>query len=323
MKDNMQLQRVLITGAAGNLGNLLAQHLKDNETVELNLLTHKKEVRENLKSLPNVHLFKADLADKETLTEALEGVDTVVHFAGVLFKAHPEKFLPVTNTLYFSNLLQIAIKQKVKKIILISFPHVEGDTNPDNPARGSLDKKPISYHANTRLEEEILLFDRCRKNGIQAVSLRVGMVYGSGILMIDAAQWFAKHYLLGVWRKPTFIHLISKEDFVLSVESAIKKPGAQGIYHIGDDGIQTLQEFLDEITTYRGNKKPWRMPVWMIMTAATFFEWISLLWNVPSPLTRDFIKIGMVSYYGDTSRMKEELLPVLKYPTFRHGMETF
>ena len=323
MKKEGKKQRILITGAAGNLGNLLAQHLKDDETLELNLLTHKKEVKENLKLQNNLHIFKADLADKQTLYRPLERVDTIVHFAGVLFMANPEKFLPVTNTLYFNNLLDAAIEQKVKRIILISFPHVEGETSPENPARGNLNNKPVSAHAKTRLEEEILLFEKCNKNGIEPVSLRVGMVYGKGILMIDAAQWFARHYLLGIWKKPTFIHLISKDDFVRSAESAIKKENVKGIYHIGDDGIQTLQEFLDEITVYKGNHKPWRMPVWMIMTAAWIFELSSFLFGIRSPLTRDFIKIGMISYYGDTSRMREELLPVLKYPTFREGMETF
>ena len=219
--------------------------------------------------------------------------------------------------------METAIEQKVKRIILISFPHVEGETTPEQPACGSLNKKPISSHAQTRLEEEKQLFEKCRENNIEAISLRVGMVYGKGILMIDAAQWFARHYLLGVWKKPTFIHLISKDDFVQSLEAAILKPQIEGIYHIGDEGIQTLQEFLDTITVYKGNRKPWRMPVWMIMTAARAFELFSAIFGTRSPLTRDFIKIGMASYYGDTSRMWKELLPTLKYPTFKDGLDTF
>ena len=316
-------KRILITGAAGNLGNLLAQHLKDNIAFELNLLIHKKDIAENLKSSPNIHIFKADLADKHSLTDSLQGVDTIVHFAGVLFKANPEKFLPTTNTHYFNNLLEAAIGQKVKRIILISFPHVEGETTPQHPASGSLDKTPISMHAQTRLEEEKCLFEKCRQNNIEAVSLRVGMVYGKGILMVDAAQWFARHHLLGIWKQPTFIHLISKDDFVQSVEAAIHKTGIAGIYHIGDEGVQTLQEFLDTITTHKGNPKPWRMPVWMIMTAAEIFEMFSALFGTSSPLTRDFVRIGMVSYYGDTSRMRKELLPTLKYLTFKDGLDTF
>lgn len=314
--------RVAITGAAGNLGTLLSYGLV-NENVNLNLLIHKKDVSQDISEKENVSVFKVDLADEKTLYNSLENVDVIVHFAGVLFKSNPEKFLPVTNTQYFRNLLNAAVKQKVKRIILISFPHVEGETSPDNPARGSLDGNAISMHAKTRLEEEKILFEYAERYEFEPVSLRVGMVYGDGILMIDAAQWFARHWLLGVWKKPTYIHLISKDDFVGSTIAAITQPNIKGIYHIGDEGIQTLQQFLDEITIYKGNHKPWRMPLWMIMTAAKTFELFSALFNTRSPLTVDFIRIGMVSYYGDTKRMREELLPNLKYKTYKEGISTF
>jgi nucleoside-diphosphate-sugar epimerase len=304
---------ILITGAAGNLGGLLAMHLKEQN---LHLLTHKKEVADALKNRDNIQVFRADLAQKDSLFPALENVDVVVHFAGVLFKANPEKFLPLTNTSYFSNLLDAAISQRVKRMILISFPHVEGETNPQHPASGRLDGNPVSMHAITRLQEEKELFSRCREAGIEAVSLRVGMVYGEGILMIDAAEWFGRHYLLGIWKKPTYIHLISKADFLSATTAAIEKPGVQGIYHIGDEGVQTLQEFLDKTAARRNYHKPWRMPLWMIMSAARVFELFSFVFKTRSPLTRDFIKIGRISYYGDTSRMRQDLLPTLQHKTF-------
>ncbi|WP_108821808.1 NAD(P)-dependent oxidoreductase [Dysgonomonas sp. Marseille-P4361] len=316
------MKKIAITGAAGNLGGLLANGLKDRG-VFLNLLIHNKDVDEELKKRDNVSVYKIDLAEEDTLDESLQGVDTIVHFAGVLFKANPEKFLPTTNTRYFKNLLNAAIRQNVKRVILISFPHVEGESFPERPAKGVLSGNPESMHAKTRLEEEKLLFHYGDKYQFEAVSLRVGMVYGKGILMIDAAQWFAKYWLLGVWREFTYIHLISKDDFVEATIAACLKPDIRGIYHIGDDGMQTLQEFLDDITRYKGHRKPWRMPVWMIMTAARCFEFFSKVFNTRSPLTVDFIKIGMVSYYGDTSRMREELLPTLKYQTYRKGMELF
>ena len=317
----MNTHTILITGAAGNLGGLLATYLQDRN---LHLLTHKKDVTDNLKNRDNIHIFKGDLAQKETLYSAMKGVNTIVHFAGVLFKANPEKFLHTTNTLYFDNLLDVAIEEKVKRIILISFPHVEGETTPEKPATGRLeDVNPISVHAQTRLQEEKDMFRKCAEAGIEAVSLRVGMVYGKGILMIDAAEWFSRRWLLGVWTKPTYIHLISKADFLASTTAAIDKENISGIYHIGDEGVQTLQELLDRVAEHKGYKKPWRMPVWMIMTAAQGFEIVSAIFNVKSPLTKDFIRIGQASYYGDTSRMRKELLPELKYKTFEEGIETF
>ena len=196
------MKKVLITGAAGNLGGLLADYLKDSD-LHLNLMYHRKNVSPGLSKLPNVTAIKADLNTNDGLTEALENVDIVVHFAGVLFKNNPEKFLPVTNTQYFKNLVAKALEQKVRRIILISFPHVEGETTPDQPASGKLDGFPVSVHAKTRLEEEKLLFQTGEHHDIEAVSLRLGMVYGKGILMMDTARWFAKYGILGLWKKPT------------------------------------------------------------------------------------------------------------------------
>jgi nucleoside-diphosphate-sugar epimerase len=210
----------------------------------------------------------------------------------------------------------------VKRIILISFPHVEGETFIDNPAYGKLDGNPESVHAKTRLEEEKLLFTFEKETKMEAVSLRVGMVYGKGILMIDAAKWFAKYKLLGIWKKPTWIHLISTIDFLNATQSAILKDEIHGIYHIGDEGQQTLQEFLDTCSTYWGYKKPWHMPLGLIMFAARIFEMSSFIFGTRSPLTRDFVKIGTASYYGDTSRMRTDLLQELTYKTFREGMST-
>lgn len=315
------MKKILITGAAGNLGGLLSMYLKDLP-VHLNLMVHNKNVDKQLRNHSNVSEIKADLGSKDTLDNALKGVSVVVHFAGVLFKSNPEKFLPVTNTEYFRNLVEKAVEHSVARIILISFPHVEGETFPDKPAVGKLDQIPDSVHAKTRLEEEKLLFRLCGKNGIEPVSLRIGMVYGKGILMIEGARWFAKHGLLGIWKKPTWIHLISTDDFLEAVKNAILKENISGIYHLGDDGRQTLQEFLNDACQYWGYKKPKQLPLKLIMTAAGIFELFSYIFRTRSPLTRDFIKIGCVSYYGDTSRMKKELISVLKYKTYKEGMKT-
>jgi nucleoside-diphosphate-sugar epimerase len=285
-------------------------------------MVHKKDVPKNLRERENVRVFRADLEKPETIAPPLEGVACVVHFAGILFKARPEKFLPKTNTIYFKNLLDEAVKAKVKRVILISFPHVEGEATPQNPARGSLDGAPESMHAKTRLEEEKLLFEYAKKFGFEGVSLRVGMVYGRGILMIDAAREFAKRHILGIWKKPNFIHLISIPDFLDATYAAATKPNITGIYHIGDEGVQTLKEFLDAACRHWQVSRPKTMPLWMIYAAAAFFELYSSMSGGHAYLTRDFITIGRASYYDDTSRMRAELLPELKYKTFRDGINT-
>src|SRR5439155_6405561 len=182
-----------------------------------------------------VERVAADLADPTTLAPAVRGVSVVVHFAGVLFAPRPERFLPETNTTWFSNLLTAALEARVGRVILISFPHVEGPTSVMEPATGRLDRRPISVHAQTRLQEERDLVERANGTATTPVVLRLGMVYGRGILMIDAARWLAERRLLAVWRRPTMMQLLSRDDFVRAVEAAIDKPGIRGIYHVGDE----------------------------------------------------------------------------------------
>ena len=312
---------ILITGAAGNLGSLLARHLVQGGH-NLRLMYHRKPLPPDLASGPNVSPVQADLAKPETLSPAIAGADVVVHFAGVLFAPRPERFLPMTNTKWFSNLLEAALDAHVGRVILISFPHVEGPTTPDQPATGRLDREPISVHAQTRLQEERLLFERTQGTETTPVVLRLGMVYGRGILMIDTARWLAERRLLGIWREPTWFQLVSTVDYLRATEAAILKPGVRGIYHVGDEKPVTLQHFLDEACHVWNCPRPFRTPLWTIYAVASLCELFGAVAGKQSPLTRDFVTIGRVSHWGDTKRAREELIPELKYPTLQDGLST-
>jgi len=318
---------LLITGAAGNLGSRFARHLAGSGH-DLRLMVHKTPLPGDLgraEGPEKVTVVRADLARPETLRPAVRGADVVVHFAGVLFAPGPERFLPVTNTRWFSNLVDACLEEKVRRIVLISFPHVEGPTTVDTPATGRLDRldgEPVSVHAATRLEEERLLFERTRGTETTPVSLRLGMVYGRGILMIDAARWLSRHRLLAVWREPSWIHLVSTADFLRATEAATLKPGVEGIYHVGDEQPITLQDFLARACAAWGTPPPKVLPLWMIYTAAWLCETFARLTGRRSPLTRDFITIGRVSYWGDTGRAREDLVPTLEHPTLESGIET-
>jgi nucleoside-diphosphate-sugar epimerase len=311
--------KILITGAAGNLGSFLARHLLPSEH-ELNLLIHRREVPYLIASHPNISVYKADLGDPDSLYPACEGVDCIVHFAGVLFAPWPEIFLPVTNMDYVSNLVEVASQTGVRKFILISFPHVEGESTPDQPAVGRTDGHPDSIHAQTRLAAEKLLFDRTVETQMTPVALRPGMIYARGVLMIEAARWLLARRLMGVWREPTWIHLLSLPDFLTCTTSAIEGDQIFGVYNLGDDEPTTLQAFLDAIAEQWGYARPWRGPRWLFPLAGGLTEVGAAILNKPAPLTRDFIRIGMASYVSNTDRMKAELLPELAYPNLQSGL---
>ena len=86
---------ILITGAAGNLGSVLARHLIPTGH-DLRLMHHRTPLAEDLTRAANVRPVHADLADPATLPAAVAGADVIVHFAGRLFAPRPERFLPET-----------------------------------------------------------------------------------------------------------------------------------------------------------------------------------------------------------------------------------
>ena len=311
--------KILITGAAGNLGTILTRHLLGSPH-ELNLLIHRRLFAFDVGARTNVHVLRADLGRPETLVEPCRGVDAVVHFAGVLFAPRPEKFLPTTNVSYVENLVAAALGAGVGKIILVSFPHVEGESTPERPARGALSGNPSSVHARTRLTAEQHLVAACEGTATTPIALRPGMIYGRGVLMIEAARRLMRRRLMAVWRRPTWIHLLALPDFLRCVVAAIEKPEARGIYNLGDDEPLTLQEFLDTLARHWGYAEPHRLPRWTFYAAAAAVEMFAAVFSTAAPLTRDFINIGMASYCGDTTRMKAELAAELAYPTFRKGI---
>jgi hypothetical protein len=115
---------------------------------------------------------------------------------------------------------------------------------------------------------------------------------------------------------------VSSIDCLNAIESAVSKDNIEGIYHVGDEKPVTLQTFLDSACNVWGYPRPHRLPLWLIDTAACLCEQFATVAGTPAPLTRDFIRIGRVSYWGDTRRARADLLPDLEHPTLEDGLST-
>jgi nucleoside-diphosphate-sugar epimerase len=311
---------ILITGASGNLGSQVARHLLSGRH-HLYLAVHKAPLSSDLLESPQVSVRRIDLARSETLPQACAGIDCIVHLAGVLFAPLPERFLPKTNVGYVTDLVKAAKGAGVRKFILVSFPHAEGETTPDRPAVGRLDATPSVIHFRTRLEAERVLIDATKDGSMTPVVFRAGIVYGRGMKLIEGARWMLRHHLLAVWRMPTWAHLIALPDFLTALQVAIELDSARGIYQVCDDYPITIQDFLDRLADHYHCHKPWRLPAWMFHLAGVSCEMASLVFHVPAPLNRDIMKAGMTSCVANTSRMKRELLPILAYPTIEQGLK--
>lgn len=315
----MQAGRVLITGAAGNLGSHLARHLQ-NLAVPLRLMVHKTPLDPDLRLLADIEVVKADLGQPATLSPAVHSIETVVHFAGVLFKPRPERFLLRTNTEYVHNLARACVRANVDRVILISFPHVEGPTTDKNLATGRLDRSPISAHAQTRLLAEKALIAAAVDSGLRPVILRCGTVYGTDVKMVEAACWLMRRNLIAVWPGQTQYHFLSLPDLLNLITAAIFKRDLEGIFLLGDRQPVSLQWFLDRLADQIGAPRPLRVPRFLFPIAASLVETHAEIFGTAALLTRDFVNLGMVPHVMDTSRMRNELLDRLVYPTIAEGI---
>jgi nucleoside-diphosphate-sugar epimerase len=313
----MRKPSVLICGAAGNLGSRVAGRLLDGG-YPVRLMIHRRPLPAALASSA-AERIEADLARAETLGPAVQGIHTIVYFAGILFRPQPERFLPETNVAFVRRLAAAARAAGVERFVLISFPHVEGNTTPEDPARGRMDGQPDSVHARTRLEAERTLLEIEASGGPRAVILRSGTVYGRGLILVEAAYALFRLGLMAVWRRPTWYHLISITDLLAAVERAVAAPGARGVYLLGDDRPWLLQDLLDTLADRWGFRRPRRLPEWMFFAAAATVEAFSRITGSPSPIHRDLMRIGMVSHVCDTGRMRAELLARLTHPTLDDG----
>ena len=310
---------VLITGAAGNLGSLLARHLVQTGQ-PLRLMYHRTPLAADLLSAPNVRAVQADLAKPETLKPAVEGADVVMHFAGRLFAPRPERFLPETNTRWFSNLVTAAIAANVSRVILASFPHVEGPSSVERPATGRLDREPISVHARTRLEEEQIVVRADASVRDDTGRAEAGHDLrprhpdgGRGPLAREAP---AALCLEGADVVPPAVH----GRFSARDRGGNRQSRRAGIYHVGDERPVSLQEFLDAACRVWGCPRPRRIPFPLVYAAAWLCEQAATVARTPSPLTRDFVRLGRVPHWGDTTRARQELVPELIYPTLESGL---
>ena len=133
--------KLLVTGGAGFIGsNFILYWLKnhpEDEIINFDKLTYAGNL-ENLKSVegnPNYKFIKGDICNIENVREALQGIDTVVHFAA---ESHvdrsimdPEQFV-LTNVLGTQILLEESMQAKIKRFHHISTDEVFGALDLDS-----------------------------------------------------------------------------------------------------------------------------------------------------------------------------------------------
>jgi UDP-glucose 4-epimerase len=167
------MSKILVTGGAGFLGSHITNLLikEGNEVVVFDNLS--KGYKELVN--PKAKLVVGDINDPVKTQEALDGIDAVIHMAGLIVVPESVKYpeLYVKNNVLGSvNLLDCMVKKNVKKIIFSSSACVYGEPknlpiteneplHPDNPygaSKASVEAFLQAYHANHNFDVTILRY---------------------------------------------------------------------------------------------------------------------------------------------------------------------
>ncbi len=164
----IRFRRLLLTGAAGNLGKELRPRLKAYcDTLRL---SHRKDFGP---AADGEEIVLASLEDKAQMLALLKDVDAVVHMGGVSTEQAWEPIL-AGNIVGMVNLYQAARANKVKRIVFASSNHVTGFYRQDEVITPQHPVRPDGFYGLSKAFGENLAQLYWDKHGIETVSLRIG-----------------------------------------------------------------------------------------------------------------------------------------------------
>ncbi len=160
--------RLLLTGAAGNLGKVLRDGLAPlTTTLRLSDIGGLDQAR------PNEEHVLCDLGDAAAVHDMVAGVDAIVHLGGISVEA-PFNTILNANIVGVFNLYEAARRHGVKRVVFASSNHVIGFYKQTEQIDADAPMRPDSYYGVSKGFGELmssLYFDRY---GIETVCVRIG-----------------------------------------------------------------------------------------------------------------------------------------------------
>ena len=122
----MKNKTLLITGGTGSFGNAVLKKFLDTDINEIRIFSRDEKKQHDMRVAlqnPKIKFYIGDVRDYQSIESALNGVDYVFH-AAALKQVPSCEFYPIeavkTNVLGTENVLNAAIKNKVKRVICLS-----------------------------------------------------------------------------------------------------------------------------------------------------------------------------------------------------------
>ena len=270
--------RVFVTGAAGFIGSHMVDRLlaAGHSVVGFdNMSTGQRRFLAGALGHPQFSFHQADLLDRPSLAQAMEGAELVVHFAAnadVRFGTeHPRKDLD-QNTIATWNVLEAMREQGSKRIVFSSTGSVYGE--PDIFPTPETCPFPIqtSLYGASKLAAEGLIQAYCEGFGLQGYIFRfvsiLGERYSHGHVF-DFYQQLAEHpehlHVLGNGQqRKSYLYV---QDCIDGILAAIERANDKvNIFNLGTDEYCKVNDSIGWICehlglrpkfTYSGGERGW------------------------------------------------------------------
>ncbi len=287
------MPRVLLTGATGFLGSHITEAL----------VTQSYQVRCTLrpssstKWLDNLNIEKAnvDFNDEASLQKACQGVDVVIHNAGITRAKNDAEFFEV-NTDATERLAKAAIKAKVSRFIFISSLEARGPNGFTTA---------ISSYGKSKLEAEHRLMTL--QNDIEMILLRPAGVYGPRDTDLLTLFQIAKYGFLTMPATSSRLQPVHARDVAEAVLTTIQNKAQLGPFEISEPNTYSWQDMAQMLEVAIQRKlRVIKIPREVFLGAGYASEIVSKLLNQAPKLDRRRAKsLAYYSYTCDTTQFKK------------------
>ena len=153
---------ILITGGTGSFGHSMVEHLLGQDIQEIRIFSRDEQKQESMRLRLNDHRLKfyiGDIRDFDAVSQAMKGVDYVFH-AAALKQVPSCEFYPLeavrTNVLGAENVLNAAIGNRVKRLVVLSTDKAVYPINAMGMSKGMMEKLMVAKARMLEKDESVL-----------------------------------------------------------------------------------------------------------------------------------------------------------------------
>lgn len=280
--------KVLLTGGSGFLGSYVAEQLAaEGHTVRA--LVRPRSDKAVLSKLPGVEFAPGAIEDRASLTPAVDGVDAIVHVAGIVKARKPADFFEV-NAQGTRNLLDAALARGgLRRFVYVSSLAAVGPSNDGTPVPENAEPRPVTHYGRSKLEAEKAVL--AAGDRMPVTVIRPPMIYGPRDRETLAFFTSVRNGVLPMTGDGSnTLSVIYVADCASAVVSACMKDAPSGkTYFVEDGAVYVWREALKDIESALGKKAFIRvgMPLGVVKVAAAATQLWGSLTNTAQMLTLD------------------------------------